>query len=93
MTVPVRVLLVDDHTVFRESLLRLLAREPDLEVVGHCATVAKAGRSLPERRSISSCSIMILAKNPGRIYSNTSTREEAVFESSCSPRASWQAPP
>ena len=45
MTAPVRILLVDDHTIFRESLLRLLAREPDLQVIGHCATVAE-GRQI-----------------------------------------------
>jgi two-component system nitrate/nitrite response regulator NarL len=45
MTGTVRILLVDDHTIFRESLLRLLAREPGLEVVGHCATVAE-GREI-----------------------------------------------
>jgi DNA-binding NarL/FixJ family response regulator len=45
MTSNIRILLVDDHTIFRESLLRLLAREPGLEVVGHCATVAE-GREI-----------------------------------------------
>jgi DNA-binding NarL/FixJ family response regulator len=51
MTVPVRILLVDDHTIFRESLLRLLAREPDLEVVAHCATVAE-GREIVARTDV-----------------------------------------
>ena len=31
------ILLVDDHTLFRESIARLLSREPDLDVVGHYA--------------------------------------------------------
>jgi DNA-binding NarL/FixJ family response regulator len=34
--------LIDDHTIFRESLIRLLAAEPGIEVVGHCATIAEA---------------------------------------------------
>ncbi|WP_210547050.1 response regulator transcription factor [Rhodoferax sp. PAMC 29310] len=31
---PIRVLLVDDHTMFREALCLMLAREPEVEVVG-----------------------------------------------------------
>ena len=30
----IRILLVDDHTLFRESVERLLGAEPDFEVVG-----------------------------------------------------------
>jgi DNA-binding NarL/FixJ family response regulator len=37
-----RLLLVDDHILFRESLSRLLASEPDFEIVGNCGTVADA---------------------------------------------------
>ena len=39
MNDPVRILLVDDHTLFRESLVRLLEAEPDVRVAGHCATI------------------------------------------------------
>jgi DNA-binding NarL/FixJ family response regulator len=38
----IRLLLVDDHILFRDGLSRLLALEPDLEVVGGCGTVAEA---------------------------------------------------
>ncbi|MCF8062220.1 MAG: PAS domain S-box protein [Deltaproteobacteria bacterium] len=31
----IRVLLADDHALFRDGMARLLAREPDMEVVGH----------------------------------------------------------
>jgi len=31
---PIRLLLIDDHSLFRESLVRLLRTEPDFEVVG-----------------------------------------------------------
>jgi DNA-binding NarL/FixJ family response regulator len=34
--------LVDDHSLFRESLSRLLQAEPDLRIVGDCATVREA---------------------------------------------------
>jgi len=34
----IRLLLVDDHILFREGLARLLASEPDFEIVGQCGT-------------------------------------------------------
>jgi two-component system nitrate/nitrite response regulator NarL len=39
---PIRILLIDDHALFREGLARLLGAEPDCEVVAHCASVAEA---------------------------------------------------
>ncbi len=38
----IRILLVDDHLLFRESVERLLAAEPDFDVVGGCATSDEA---------------------------------------------------
>ncbi len=38
----IRILVVDDHTLFRESVARLLAAEPDFEIVGHCASAGQA---------------------------------------------------
>jgi DNA-binding NarL/FixJ family response regulator len=38
----IRLLLLDDHVLFRESLSRLLASEPDFEMVAHCGTSAEA---------------------------------------------------
>jgi len=37
-----RLLLVDDHDLFREGLGRLLASEPDFEVAGSCGTSVEA---------------------------------------------------
>lgn len=37
-----RVLLVDDHALFREGLARLLSAESGIEVIGQCATVEEA---------------------------------------------------
>lgn len=38
----IRILLVDDHSLFRESLSRLLEAEPDFRIAGTCATVGEA---------------------------------------------------
>jgi DNA-binding NarL/FixJ family response regulator len=38
----IRLLLVDDHVLFRQSLGRLLASEPDFEVVADCGTAREA---------------------------------------------------
>jgi DNA-binding NarL/FixJ family response regulator len=43
-----RILLIDDHTLLRESLVRFLAEEPTLEVAGHCATIPEARAILKE---------------------------------------------
>ena len=37
-----RVLIVDDHILFREGLVGLLRTQPDLEVVGECGSVREA---------------------------------------------------
>ncbi|MFZ0684294.1 MAG: response regulator transcription factor [Terriglobales bacterium] len=37
----IHLLLLDDHTLFRESASRLLAAEPGFHVAGHCSTVAE----------------------------------------------------
>jgi two-component system response regulator NreC len=39
---PIRLMLVDDHSLMREGLTELLTREPDLEVVAEASTVATA---------------------------------------------------
>src|SRR5580704_3130652 len=38
----IRLLLIDDHVLFREGLSRLLASEPDLEIVADCGTTDEA---------------------------------------------------
>ena len=38
----IRILLVDDHSLFRDSLSRLLQTEPGFRVAGSCATLAEA---------------------------------------------------
>ena len=49
---PIRVLVVDDHALFRRGLEMVLGQEPDIEVVGEAAdgseAVAKASSLLPD---------------------------------------------
>jgi DNA-binding NarL/FixJ family response regulator len=42
----IRILLVDDHGLFRESLSRLLESEPDFRIAGTCASAAEALEAL-----------------------------------------------
>jgi two-component system nitrate/nitrite response regulator NarL len=45
---PVRILVVDDHTLFRRGLTALLARDPYLTVVGDAADAGQAQRKAQE---------------------------------------------
>jgi DNA-binding NarL/FixJ family response regulator len=45
----IRLLLVDDHALFREGLARLLASEPDFELAVPCASGEEALRVLESR--------------------------------------------
>src|SRR5499427_7418607 len=49
---PIRVLIVDDHALFRRGLQMVLAEEPDIEVAGEASdgaeAVEKAGQALPD---------------------------------------------
>src|SRR5271155_2936076 len=47
----IHLLLLDDHTLFRESASRLLAAEPGFEVAAHCGTIGE-GLWILERRAI-----------------------------------------
>jgi DNA-binding NarL/FixJ family response regulator len=44
-----RTLLIDDHALFRESVCRVLASEPDLEL-SHCGAIRDALRLLAQQR-------------------------------------------
>ena len=45
---PIRILLVDDHTLFRRGLVALLGADPTLRVVGEAADAAQAVRKAQE---------------------------------------------
>ncbi len=46
----IRVLLADDHTLFRQGVRHLLGSEPDLEVAGEVANAAEAADKASELR-------------------------------------------
>lgn len=46
MTAKIRLLLLDDHALFRESLSQLLDTEPDFRMVAHCGTSEEALEAL-----------------------------------------------
>ena len=58
MNTPVRILVVDDHTLFRRGLTALLARDASLQVVGDAADAGEA-----QRRAIELQPDMILLDN------------------------------
>lgn len=50
MSQQIRIMLVDDHNLFRESLSRLLTSEPEFRVVGQCGSVREALTILTKER-------------------------------------------
>lgn len=46
MTQSIRLFIVDDHTLFREGLIRLLESEPRIKIVGSAGSVATAIEAL-----------------------------------------------
>jgi len=45
----IRILILDDHILFREGLARLLDAEPGFRVAGHCGSGAEAARIVKTR--------------------------------------------
>ena len=48
----IRLLLIDDHTLFREAIARLLQSEPGFEVVGHCGSGTEALKIIGSSKEI-----------------------------------------
>lgn len=46
----IRVLIADDHTLFRQGIRNLLSAEADMEVVGEAANAADAAALVPQAR-------------------------------------------
>jgi len=47
---PVKILLLDDHELFREGLARLIAAEPAFQLVSHCGSIPEAVAVLAEKQ-------------------------------------------
>ena len=63
----IRLLLVDDHTLFRESLRRLLESEPGMEISGDFATTEDALAALQEGLTFDAALIDYELQGPGNI--------------------------
>ena len=50
MAAKIRLLLLDDHSLFRESLSRLLDSEPDFRMVAHCGLSEEALTALAQHQ-------------------------------------------
>jgi DNA-binding NarL/FixJ family response regulator len=88
---PVRVLVVDDHALFRRGLDVVLAEEPDIEIVGEAADGAEAVEKasllapdivlmdvrMPRRGGIDACSAIKAAVPTAKIIMLTISDEEA----------------
>jgi len=88
---PIRVLIVDDHALFRRGLQMVLEQEPDIEVVGEAGdgseAVGKAADALPDivlmdvrmprRGGIDACTAIKGAVPSARIIMLTISDEEA----------------
>jgi len=48
----IRVLLTDDHTLFRQGIRTLLSAEPDIETVGEAANADDAHRPLDRSHNL-----------------------------------------
>src|SRR5437588_11769082 len=92
---PIRVLIVDDHALFRRGLQMVLAEEADIEVVGEASdgaeAVEKAGQALPDvvlmdirmprSSGIEACRAMKeLAPSAKIVMLTISDEEEDLFE-------------
>lgn len=87
---PIRVLVVDDHALFRRGLLMVLEQEPDMEVAAECSdgleAVTQAGELLPDvvlmdvrmprRGGIDACMAMKEVAPTARIVMLTISDEE-----------------
>jgi len=59
----IRLLVIDDHLLFRESVSRLLQSEPGFEVVGDCGSASEALRIM---RSVGGIDVVLLDVDLGQ---------------------------
>jgi DNA-binding NarL/FixJ family response regulator len=74
MSKQIRVLIVDDHTLFRESLGRLLEADTECKVIGACASVAEALKIVAGEKIDLVLLDYDLGENPGTQFLDESKR-------------------
>ena len=60
----IRIVIADDHPIFRDGLRRLLEAEPDLKVIGEAPTAARRLSWHASSSRISCCSIWRCPASP-----------------------------
>jgi len=94
-TIPMRVLLVDDYTLFRDALVSLLETQPDLKVVGQAESMSDAialakkllpdlaliNMTLPDGTGVDATRAILAEKPETKIVVFTrSTEDDQLFE-------------
>lgn len=74
------ILLVEDHLGFANALQRLLARQPDLEVVGVIQSAEEALRILHERQ-VDLVLVDVSVPSPHEWYRHSSTNPDGISAS------------
>ena len=84
---PVRIVVIDDHTLFRRGITALLARVPDFEVVGEAADGFEGARGgMPPFTNFLSLPWKIPA---ALIASRAACRFSVYWVCCCSTSAAW----
>jgi len=74
-----RVMLVEDHLSFRQSLAFLLSREPDLEVVAQAGSLAEARQMLDSRLDVAVLDLSLPDGNGRDLIGELRTRNAGIL--------------
>src|SRR5215216_5909641 len=74
-----RIMLVEDHLSFRQSLAFLLSREPDLEVVAQAGSLAEARQMLDSRLDVAVLDLSLPDGNGRDLIGELRTRNAGIL--------------